>query len=102
MSRTNWNVLKSIMSDKLKKNPNSYAYDVLSIMRRLEGDDEREKRASITECYLEAYGKEPTKSQLVAIASKVPEELEMLADSWGWDDTEVVNKLYKWITEGGM
>lgn len=53
----------------------------------------------IHDCYYDCIGEPPTDEQVKEIAPKIEEELKHEAEQWGWDDTEVNDRIWNWINE---
>lgn len=54
---------------------------------------------SIHDCYVSVVGKVPTEEQIQSIFNQLPNDIKHLADQWGWNDTEVGDKVYVWIRD---
>lgn len=54
---------------------------------------------NINDCYVDILGKQPTAEQLQDIAKGLPEDIHLLAQRWGWNDTVVGDKIYVWISD---
>ena len=53
----------------------------------------------IIECYHEIYDESPSLEIKNKIAEKIPMDIRLLAFQWGWDDTEVGDKVYRFIRD---
>ncbi|ARC67860.1 hypothetical protein ABEV78_12315 [Bacillus licheniformis] len=53
----------------------------------------------IYDCFVSVYGRVPNKIELKFIAKALPAEINFLADQWGWNDTEVGEKVFYWIEQ---
>ncbi|WP_339181891.1 hypothetical protein NST56_10615 [Bacillus sp. FSL R5-0560] len=53
----------------------------------------------IHDCYYDFYGKKPDPTSVVQIHKHLPRDIHLLAEEWGWNDTEVGEKIYKWLRE---
>ncbi|MFT4448707.1 hypothetical protein ACMXZI_15520 [Bacillus subtilis] len=53
----------------------------------------------IFDCYYDYYGKKLAPSSVVKIHKHLPKDIHLLAEEWGWNDTEVREKIYKWLRE---
>lgn len=51
----------------------------------------------INDCYIEVIGDTPSDSQIKNIADNLPENVKYFAKQWGWYDTEVGDKICRWI-----
>lgn len=57
-----------------------------------------EKEITINDCFVDVTRKEPTNKEIAYISANLPSEVTMLAERWGWNDTEVGDKTYRWIS----
>ncbi|KKB71982.1 MULTISPECIES: hypothetical protein [Bacillus] len=53
----------------------------------------------IHDCFVSVYGRVPNKMELKIIAKTLPAEIKFLAEQWGWNDTEVGDKVFCWIEQ---
>lgn len=53
----------------------------------------------IHDCFFEVMDKAPTDKKISYISENLPKEVILLAEEWGWYDTEVGDKTYIWIKE---
>ncbi|GIN25500.1 hypothetical protein J31TS2_20800 [Bacillus licheniformis] len=51
----------------------------------------------IHDTYYDYYGKIPSESIILQIHKLLPKDIHLLAEQWGWNDTEVGNKIYRWL-----
>jgi len=49
------------------------------------------------DCWLHAKGTKPTQEQLENLFDELPEDLQMLADDWGMNDTEFRESVIEWM-----
>lgn len=56
-------------------------------------------KEQIHDCYYEIYGIAPNLVTIIVLAKQMPEEILELGEKWGWNDTEVANKILKWMKE---
>lgn len=56
-----------------------------------------EMKQEIVESYFEIHGINPTIETAIQIAKQLPREIYTLARQWGWNDTEVRDKVYRFI-----
>jgi len=47
--------------------------------------------------YYDHYGKIPSESIILQIHKLLPKDIYLLAEQWGWNDTEVGDKIYRWL-----
>lgn len=47
--------------------------------------------------YYDEYGKAPSETVVALIFPLIPMEIKGLASQWGWDDTEVREKVAEWF-----
>jgi hypothetical protein len=95
----NWNKLKSILEDRASKHPLDFSHNVLIMMDEIENPDIEEMHDTIRMCYDEIFDKKPSLNDMETIISKIPQDLKEHADQWGWDDTEVRDRVYEWIED---
>lgn len=53
----------------------------------------------IHDCYLDTQGTKPSATVVALIYAKLPKEIKDLAQQWDWGDTEVGDKVYRWMNE---
>lgn len=53
----------------------------------------------IYNCYYDCMDKKPTQEQIEKIADEIKKELEYDAQQWGWDDTEIGDRIWNWIND---
>lgn len=53
----------------------------------------------VNDCYVDVYGVRPTLDVITRVYSLLSQEVKDLAIQWGWYDTEVREKVYKWMKE---
>ena len=53
----------------------------------------------IHDCYYDCMDEKPTDEQVKEISVEIKKELEYEAEQWGWDDTEVADRIWNWINE---
>jgi hypothetical protein len=53
----------------------------------------------IHDCYYDCIGEEPTDEQVTKIAVEIKEELYHEAQQWGWDDTEIADRIWNYIND---
>jgi hypothetical protein len=51
---------------------------------------------SLHDTIYNATGKSMSETEVIAIASLIPEEIMSIGCEWGWYDTEFCEKVYKW------
>lgn len=56
-------------------------------------------RNVIHDCYVDIYGFKPTEVIIMRIATFLPLKILLLAEQWGWNDTEVGDGIYRWMKE---
>ncbi|MCY9738163.1 hypothetical protein M5X17_31210 [Paenibacillus alvei] len=54
-------------------------------------------RIQIQDRFYDIVGIKPSEEQINNIESSLPAEIKALASQWGWDDTEVRDKVFAWI-----
>lgn len=54
---------------------------------------------SIHDCFVSVTGGVPSEDQIQSIFNQLPSNIKHLADQWGWNDTEVGDKVFVWIRE---
>jgi hypothetical protein len=52
---------------------------------------------TINDCFVDVIGVVPSQTQIKNIAEQLPSSIKNLAAEWGWNDTEVGNKVFRWI-----
>lgn len=58
-----------------------------------------EMKQEIVESYYEIQGSNPTTETILKIAKQIPKDIHGLAKQWGWNDTEVRDKVYRFIMD---
>src|SRR6185312_357140 len=53
----------------------------------------------IHDSYYDNYGRVPTESIVVQIHKQLPKDIHSLGKQWGWNDTEVGDKIHRWMSE---
>lgn len=56
-----------------------------------------EMKQEIVESYYEIQGFSPTTETTLKIAKQIPKDIHGLAKQWSWNDTEVRDKVYRFI-----
>lgn len=57
-------------------------------------------RDVIHDCLVDLFPRlEPTDERITAVADGLPQNVKTLAAEWGWNDTEVRDKVFVWIRE---
>ena len=99
----NWNELKKLLwisFDESVENHDEADEHYLKIIRAMEGMEApsiKTRNNVIHDCYYDIHDAVPNKSKIEEIADKLPKRIKLLADVWGWDDTEVRDSVYEWI-----
>ncbi|MDR6779403.1 MULTISPECIES: hypothetical protein [Paenibacillus] len=62
-------------------------------------DDIQEMRDQILSSFNDIYDKEPTEEQVAFIFNLIPQRIKLLADEWGWNETEVRDYIYVLIRD---
>jgi hypothetical protein len=52
---------------------------------------------TINDCFIDVIGVVPNQEQIKKIAEQLPSSIKNLAAEWGWNDTEVGDKVFRWI-----
>lgn len=60
---------------------------------------ELDRYNQIHDCFVDVVGKVPSEEKISYISDNLPREIIRLAEEWGWYDTEVGDKTYRWIEE---
>lgn len=60
---------------------------------------ELDRHITINDCYVDVLGKAPTDKEISYISDNLPRDIILLAERWGWNDTEVGDKTYRWIEQ---
>ena len=101
----NWNELKKLLRisiDESVENHDEADEHYLKILHAMEGMEApsiKDRNNVIFDCYYDIRDAVPNKYKIQDIADKLPYDLKLQADMWGWDDTEVRESVYKWIEE---
>jgi hypothetical protein len=53
----------------------------------------------IHDTYVDLRNEVPSRVEVLRMVSKVPEDIKLLADQWGWGDTEVGDALFRWMKQ---
>ncbi|WJV20738.1 hypothetical protein QU593_10010 [Rossellomorea marisflavi] len=53
----------------------------------------------INDCFVNNFGRKPTERELWHLINNLPKEITDLAAQWGWNDTEVGDKTFRWIKQ---
>lgn len=53
----------------------------------------------IHDCYYDYYRQKPNPSSIAQIHKLLPNDIHLLANQWGWNDTEVGDKIYRWLRD---
>ncbi|MMZ60718.1 hypothetical protein D1872_228300 [compost metagenome] len=61
--------------------------------------DIQEMRDQILSSFNDIYDKEPTEDQVAFIFNLIPQRIKLLAEEWGWDETEVRDYIYVLIRD---
>lgn len=51
----------------------------------------------IHDCFVDVFDRVPTRKELYFINVELPRDIKFLAEQWGWNDTEVRDKIFTWI-----
>lgn len=62
-------------------------------------DFQKEMRDKVFECFYDIYEVIPEDYILEGIMKQLPTEISLLAIQWGWDDTEVRDKVYRFVRD---
>lgn len=54
---------------------------------------------TINDCYVDIFDRKPTQDEIDDIFDSLPTEIVNIAISWGSNDTEFREKVYKWLKE---
>jgi hypothetical protein len=54
---------------------------------------------TINDCFVDVYNRRPFAIEIEHIQKHMPKEIKILAEQWGWNDTEVRDKIYRFIKE---
>ena len=100
----NWYELKNLLRISIDECENNDEVEnamtqILDAMDSMEAPSIETRNNVIHDCYYDIHDAVPDKSKIEEIADKLPEDLKVHADTWGWDDTEVRESVYKWIEE---
>jgi len=58
-----------------------------------------QKHDVINDCYVDIHNRKPTEVEIKAIEEAMPFAINILAFQWGWYDTEVRDRIYRFIKE---
>ncbi|WP_211344096.1 hypothetical protein [Robertmurraya siralis] len=53
----------------------------------------------IHDCYYDVFGLTPNNIEIIEIYNSLPKENKLLAERWGWNDTEVREEVYRFIRD---
>lgn len=53
----------------------------------------------IHDCFVDVFNRAPTREEVYFIGRQLPKNIILLAEQWGWNDTEVGDFTYKWIED---
>jgi hypothetical protein len=53
----------------------------------------------IHDCFVDLNDERPESYQVAMIMKEIPNDIITLAKQWGWNDTEVRDKVYLWMKE---
>lgn len=53
----------------------------------------------INDCFVDIVGRTTTMKERHFINEHLPRGIKILAEQWGWNDTEVGDKVYLWIKD---
>ena len=59
----------------------------------------RDRYDQISDCVFEVLGKVVVMSEVHYIIEHLPREVKLMAEQWGWNDTEVANMTFRWIRD---
>ena len=54
---------------------------------------------TINDCYVDVYGVKLTEEAFKRTYELLPKEIKSLATQWGWNDTEVGDKICRWLRD---
>lgn len=54
---------------------------------------------TVNDCFVDALGRVPTDTEISLISKNLPQDVLSLAEQWDWSDTEVGDKVYRWIID---
>lgn len=57
------------------------------------------KYESVADCYYDILNESLTTKRFHYIETVLPEEINQLAEYWGWNDTEVRDKVFVWVND---
>ncbi|MGV6935958.1 hypothetical protein ACWA2B_10630 [Paenibacillus sp. CMM36] len=61
--------------------------------------DIQEMRDQILSSFNDIYDRKPTEGQIAVIINLIPQRIKLLAEEWGWDETEVRDYIYVLIRD---
>lgn len=56
-------------------------------------------RDAINDAFVDVMGYQPSEELVDAIVDIMPYEIQGLAKTWGWEDTEVGDNMFRWMVE---
>jgi len=56
-------------------------------------------KATIHDCYYDVKGVAPDDKTILKINDSLPDNIKFLVAQWGWNDTEVGDKTFRYIKE---
>ncbi|MEK5071780.1 hypothetical protein [Sporosarcina sp. FSL K6-1508] len=59
----------------------------------------KNKQFCIHDSFVQVLGRKPSESETNRIANELPNHIIKLAEMWGWNDTEVGDNVYLWISD---
>ncbi|QOV08429.1 hypothetical protein Kirov_230 [Bacillus phage Kirov] len=51
----------------------------------------------IHDCYYDTQGRKPSETVVALLYAEIPMDIKAIAIQWGWNDTEVRDKVYGWM-----
>lgn len=61
--------------------------------------DQETMETELHDCYVDAFGEIVSTEFIRELYLQVPLDIKQLAVQWGWDDSDVRDKLYVWMKE---
>ncbi|MFK7678767.1 hypothetical protein ACI3ER_12055 [Bacillus sp. Wb] len=65
----------------------------------IENENREDRNAQIHDCYYEIYNISLSDVDLDSLANKLPNEITEEAKEWGWYDTVVGDKIFKYLKD---
>ncbi|MBM7598167.1 hypothetical protein JOC34_000524 [Virgibacillus halotolerans] len=60
---------------------------------------DQDRANQINDCFVDIVGRRPRMDERDFINEHLPRETKLEAEEWGWSDTEVGIKVFKWIKD---